>query len=150
MEDLPMSRIAKIVGGRAIEFRIPAEFTPQQGETWIDAPDWAQRNSIVDGNTWLHPDGRAYTAEEMRYAIAPLTLLDRLTATELKVVIALALGATPQNVTDQQEGAWRLMLSLGATGKLFNDGRASLVLPSLFGSTRAAQLLAPDPTGQPS
>jgi hypothetical protein len=145
-----MNRLARIVGGIVVGFRVATEFTPPEGETWVAVPDHVQIGASLVNGEWLKPDGQAYSADERRYRISPLALLDRLSVSELKVVISLALGSTPQSITNQQEGAWRLMLSLGATGHLLSDGRASLVLPSLFGATRAAELLAPDPEFQPS
>lgn len=107
--------------------------------------EWTDGVPVAVQTTWTT---RPKTDAEARYKIAPLTLLDRLARPELKAVIAMAIGTTAKAVTDTQEGAWRLMLSLGATGELYSDGRASLVLPGLFGAQRAAELLAPDSTVQ--
>ena len=85
-----MNRIAKLVGGVAVDFRISTEFTPPDGETWVEVADYVQRgSSLVDG-AWIKPDGQPYTDEEMQVTASQLTIWQGLTTSERRSLRAMA------------------------------------------------------------
>ena len=130
-----------------------AETDPARTRVWVPTalPEFDEATHVAEWTPEVSGtevrqvwEVRKKTPDEKRYTIAPLVLLDRLSRPELKAVIATALAMQPQDVSDNQEAAWRLMLSLGAADSIISDGRASSILPLLFGTARAAQLLAPE------
>lgn len=83
-----MSRIAKIQNGVAVDFRIPAEFTPPDGETWVEASDYVQRLSGYANGVWSKPDGTPYTLADYARPVTKLTLKRRVTPTEWATIMA--------------------------------------------------------------
>jgi hypothetical protein len=95
-----MSRIAKLTDGVAVDFRIPSEFTPPEGETWVDVPDYVQRgSSLVDG-VWAKPDGQPYTLADYAAPITKLTLKTRVTPQEWGAIKAAIAGAGAETQED--------------------------------------------------
>ncbi len=101
-----MNRIAKIVNGVAVDFRIPSEFTPPDGETWVASPDYVQRLSLYSNGAWCKPDGSPYTDSEQQTVSTQLSLYSRLSAAERRAIRTLANTDSPVgDVALQVEGA---------------------------------------------
>jgi hypothetical protein len=89
-----MSRIAKLTEGVAVDFRIPGEFTPPEGDTWVDVPDYVQRGSSLVNGAWIKPDGQPYTMSDYAVPITKLTLKTRVTPQEWGAIKAAIAGAS--------------------------------------------------------
>jgi hypothetical protein len=82
--------IAKIVDNVAVDIRVTPEFTPPEGETWVESPAWLLPRSLYNGGAWTKPDGSPYTDEEQQIVSTQLSLYSRLTAGERRALRAMA------------------------------------------------------------
>ena len=85
-----MTTIARIVDGIVVDIRVSPEFTPPDGQTWVECPTWVQPRSLYNGGVWRRPDGQPYSDAEMQTVATQLSIWQSLTSAERRALWSMA------------------------------------------------------------